>query len=222
MLRRFLFSIGLVAAAMSVVLSIAPSALTGTNVKKPVKRVAPNRVVDLDNTGALTASVFVTNKGPIPACTDLTGQTCTIEDQTWVFVRVANGLPLVPELGTFHSRETLRNAFVVTGVDWSFVIDGRRYPAFDFSTTPPPNASPVSWAGRWPSTVTCQPGATPPCGLVGDPTVIPGETTTVVYGGWAHGSNEPNGTYIFTFTIHGTVNGQPATLTATSVPIVMT
>jgi hypothetical protein len=51
---------------------------------------------------------------------------------------------------------------------------------------------------------------------------IPGEEVVVHYVGWAHGSDEPNGTYVFTFTIHGTLNGTPVVLRASSPPIVMT
>jgi transposase len=34
-----------------------------------------------------------------------------------------------------------------------------------------------------------------------------GENTSILYTGWAHWNAEPNGTYVFRFTIHGTLNG---------------
>jgi len=61
-----------------------------------------------------------------------------------------------------------------------------------------------------------------PCDVVGNPAVLPGEDTAVLYYGWAHGSTEPNGTYVFKYTIHGTFNGTPTDLTTQSAPIQMT
>jgi hypothetical protein len=55
-----------------------------------------------------------------------------------------------------------------------------------------------------------------------NPAVLPGEEASVFWTGWGHGDAEPNGTYIFKFTIHGTLNGTPVTLTASAPPIVMT
>jgi len=70
--------------------------------------------------------------------------------------------------------------------------------------------------------VTCQPGAPPdPCNEIHSPAVIPGENTSILYAGWAHGADEPSGTYVFRFTIHGTLNGNPVDLTADSSPIQM-
>jgi hypothetical protein len=62
----------------------------------------------------------------------------------------------------------------------------------------------------------------PPCTVVGSPAVLPGENTAVVYLGWIHATGEANGTYVFKFTIHGTLNGTPVDLRASSPPIVMT
>lgn len=39
---------------------------------------------------------------------------------------------------------------------------------------------------------------------------------------WAHGNTEPNGIYVFEFTVHGTLNGTPVDLRASSPPVVMT
>jgi hypothetical protein len=62
----------------------------------------------------------------------------------------------------------------------------------------------------------------PPCGLVGSPAILPGENTAAVYTGWIHAVGEPNGKYVFRYTVHGTLNGTPVDLTASSPPIVMT
>ena len=82
-------------------------------------------------------------------------------------------------------------------------------------------------SGHWPSTVTCADvNSADPCNVVGSPAVVPGETAVVLYVGWAHASGapdyEPNGTYVFRFTIHGTVGGTPVDLTADSPKIKMT
>ena len=42
------------------------------------------------------------------------------------------------------------------------------------------------------------------------------------YTGWIHAVGEPNGKYVFRYTVHGTLNGTPVDLTASSPPIVMT
>jgi hypothetical protein len=39
---------------------------------------------------------------------------------------------------------------------------------------------------------------------------------------WFHGSDEPTGSYVFRFTLHGTLNGAPVDLTASSKSIQMT
>jgi hypothetical protein len=45
--------------------------------------------------------------------------------------------------------------------------------------------------------------------VVLNPAVLPGENTSIVYTGWIHGSTEPKGTYVFRYTIHGWLNGDP-------------
>jgi hypothetical protein len=121
---------------------------------------------------------------------------------------------------TFGSRMTLPNAFVVTSIDEKVFVDGVEYGNHTY--TPPPDADAPGRAGRWPATVTCPPGTQPPCTTIGSPAVIAGENTVIFYPIWAHGSGEPNGTYIFRYTVHGTYNGTPVDLTATSPPIEMT
>jgi hypothetical protein len=55
-----------------------------------------------------------------------------------------------------------------------------------------------------------------------DPAVLPTENTIADYIGWTHGVGEPNGSYVFRFTVRGTLNGEPAEVTATSQKISMT
>jgi hypothetical protein len=80
-----------------------------------------------------------------------------------------------------------------------------------------------SCAGHWPTTVRCQLGAPPdPCNEIHNPAVVPGEVASVLYAGWSHGVDEPDGTYVFKHTIHGSLNGTAVALTASSPPISMT
>ena len=97
---------------------------------------------------------------------------------------------------------TLPNAFVVDNIQQKVFVDGAEIS--DATFTPPPNVTPfATWAGRWVSTVTCDPGTPPPCTVVGKPAVIPEENTAVANPGWVHGAGEPNGTYVFRYTLHG-------------------
>jgi hypothetical protein len=78
-------------------------------------------------------------------------------------------------------------------------------------------------SGHWPATVRCPPPPNgDPCNVVDNPAVVPGEITEVVFAGWGHRADEPNGTYVFNFTVHGTLNGTPLDLHASSRPIEMT
>jgi hypothetical protein len=167
----------------------------------------------------LFAYVVATNRGPLPACLQ-DGSNCTPTNTVWHFIHVMNGNQLT-NLNGGTSRATVPNAFVVSSVDWSIFVNGVEWLVPD-PFTPPPNAFFRSYSGHWPSTVTCAPGVPPPCGVVGNPAVVPGENTAVVYVGWAHGDGEPNGTYVFRYTVHGTLNGDPVDLTASSPPIQMT
>jgi hypothetical protein len=167
----------------------------------------------------LFAYVVATNRGPLPACLQ-DGSNCTPTNTVWHFIHVVNGNQLT-NLNGGTSRATMPNSFVVTSVDVTIFVNGVE--TFDpYSLTPPPNAFLRSYSGHWPATVTCAPGTPPPCGLVGDPAVIPGENTAITYSGWIHGDEEPNGTYVFRYTLHGTLNGDPVDLTASSPPIQMT
>lgn len=165
----------------------------------------------------LSAYVVATNVGPLPPCS---GPDCSEANTVWYFIHVVNGNRLTNmERGT--NRATVPNSFVVSSVDWRIFVNGAEVPAFDTTFTPPPNANFRSYSGHWPSTVTCPSDGTA-CNVVGSPAVVPGENTAVLYAGWIHGSTEPNGTYVFKYTIHGTLNGSPVDLTASSPPIQMT
>jgi hypothetical protein len=139
----------------------------------------------------------------------------------WFYIYVANGND-VTNFGGGSNRTTLPNSFVVDSVEWHAFVDGVPYTAFDTTFTPPPNAFVRSWSGHWPSTLTCGTPAPDPCTNMLRPAVIPGENVAVTYVGWAHGDEEPNGTYVFEFVIHGSLNGDPVDLTARSKPIEMT
>lgn len=169
-------------------------------------------------TNGLFAYVVPTNPGPLPPCTG--NGDCTATNTVWHFIHVVNANRLTNlEAGT--NRATVPNAFVVGSVEWKIFIDGVEHPEFAATFTPPPNANLRSWSGRWPSTVTC-PTDGSACNVVGNPAVVPGENTVALYSGWVHGNSEPNGTYVFKYTIHGALNGTPVDLTASSPPIQMT
>lgn len=167
----------------------------------------------------LFAFVVPTNRGPLPPCS-ADGSGCTAANRVWHFIHVVNANQLTNFLAGGTTRATLPNAFTVSSVDQTIFVDGvETFSGFTF--TPPPEPSLRLWSGHWPSTVTC-PSAGTPCNMVGSPAVVPGENAVVLYSGWTHGVGEPNGTYVFRLTVHGTMNGTPVDLTASSPPILMT
>jgi hypothetical protein len=159
-----------------------------------------------DTANGLFLSVVPTTRGPLH-----------VGDIVRHFLYVANTHRLSEFTGA-STRATLPNAYVVNTVDETIFVDGVQ--VFTSTETPPPNADPLSWSGHWPSTVTC-PEGTDPCNVVGSPAVVPLENTAVLYTGWAHGADEPDGTYTFRYTVQGTLNGTPVNLTADSPPIKM-
>jgi len=169
-------------------------------------------------TNGLFAYVATTNPGPLPPCTG--DGDCTAANTVWDFIHVVNANHLTNRL-TGGNRATWPNTFAVSSVDEKIFVDGVDQTQFDFTSTPPPNAIFRFWSGHWPATVTCPADGTA-CNIVGSPAVLPGENTAAFYTGWIHGSTEPNGTYVFKYTIHGTLNGNPVDLTASSPPIQMT
>lgn len=166
----------------------------------------------------LFAYVVPTSAGPLPPCSG----DCTSANNVFDFIRVLNTNRLTNlEVGT--NRATVPNAYVIGSIDERVFVDGAEHPEFGATWTPPPNISPsfLPYAGHWVSTTTCPPEG-PPCDVAGSPAILPGENTTALYVGWSHGAGEPNGTYVFRFTIHGTLNGAPVDLSASSPPIEMT
>jgi hypothetical protein len=194
---RLAFGAALLAAAVAAVLVVLPAAAKGTGTR-------------------LDAKVVATNPGPLPACS---GSDCTPTNTVRYFIHIENG-NAPTNLGGF-TRADIPNSFVVNSIDQAVFVDGVQDHDFDFSYTPPPNPSYQPYSGHWLVTATCPPEG-PPCNVVGSPAVLPGEEAAVFYTGWAHGNTEPNGTYVFKFTVHGTLNGTPVDLRASSPPIVMT
>jgi hypothetical protein len=164
----------------------------------------------------LSVDVVATNRGPLPACS---GPDCTPTNAVGHFVYIDNKNQLT-NLGG-RTRENVPNAFVINSVESTISVDG--VDTFHSTMTPPPNSGDFSfWAGHWPSTVSCPPGGPPPCGVVGNPAILPGENTVAVYTGWTHAVGEPNGKYVFRYTVHGALNGTPVDLEASSKAILMT
>jgi hypothetical protein len=165
----------------------------------------------------LFAFVVPTTRGPLPACSP-DGSDCTNTNAVRNYIYIVNANRLMNLGGT---RATMPNAFVVSSVDSAIFANGVHLPEFDATLTPPPNAFFGSLSGNWPSTVTCPPSG-PPCDVVGSPAVDPGENTTILHTNWFHANNEPNGAYVFKFTVHGTLNGTSVDLQANSPTISMT
>jgi hypothetical protein len=198
--RRVTFATALIAAVAAVSLLVVPGAIQGATTGN-----------------GLSAYVVPTNRGPLPPCS---GADCTAANTVWHFIHVVNTNALTNRL-TGLNRAAWPNSFAVSSIDEQIFVNGVDQTQFDFTMTPPPNAFLRSWSGHWPSTVTCPSDGTA-CDVVLNPAVLPGENTAIVYTGWIHGSTEPNGTYVFRYTIHGSLNGDPVDLTASSPPISMT
>jgi hypothetical protein len=167
----------------------------------------------------LQLTVRVTNPGPLSPCTT----TCTLAatEQLLLFVHDANPLANFGGPTGSPNRDTVPNTYVVSSVDETVTVNGAPYGGV-FTVTPPPGTNFAPWSGHWVSTVVCTPATGPaPCTTVQSPAVLPGETTAVVFESWAHGSTDLNGTYVFTFTVHGTLNGRSISLTSKSPSIVM-
>lgn len=148
-----------------------------------------------------------------------TGGPLTTGGVVWNFIYVSNENPLTSANdGQFRARDTLHNAFVVESVELHIFVDGAEY--FSGTFYPPPNEYPRSWAGHWPSTLKCPDIGS--CNVIGSPAVVPGERAAVLFAGWGHAAGEPNGKYVFKYTVHGTLNGIPVEVTARSQPISMT
>jgi hypothetical protein len=201
-LRRFAVGLSLVA-AVAAALVFVPAAMESTS------------------GNGLFSYVRAGTRGPLVTCNQ-DGSNCGQPNTVWQYIYVGN-LNQISNLAGATTRETLPNSFVVESVSQAIYIDGVRHPEFDATYTPAPSPFIRSWSGHWPTTVKCQPGAPPdPCNEIHNPAVIAGENTSILYVGWAHGANEPDGTYVFKYTIHGTLNSAPVDLAASSPPIEMT
>jgi hypothetical protein len=201
--RRLVLAAVLSAAVAAIALAFVPAAIEGTS-----------------NRHDLSAFVVVTQRGPLPRCSD-DGSDCTAANIVWWFIHIVNGNRLSnfpPTNGS--TRANTPNAFLVSSVDETTFINGVEYG--HGTLTPPPNLTGrFGTAGHWPETVTCgQPGAfTTPCNVVTSPAVVPGENTVIFYEGWFHGQSDPGGIVVTQFTVHGTLNGAPVDVTASSPPI---
>jgi hypothetical protein len=164
---------------------------------------------------SLQASIGTTNRGPLHLCAGIGDAGCV----AWHFLYIKNKNDLTDTVSSpsqFRARSFVENAFVVSSVDEAIFVDGEHYQDNTFPA--PPNTT--FFTGSWPSTVTC-PGP-PPCNTILSPAILPGEKTAIVYVGWAHVTGEPNGKYVFRYTVHGTLNGQPVDVTTSTPAITMT
>jgi hypothetical protein len=149
-------------------------------------------------TDGLSAYVVANTRGPLPA------------NGVGVrhFVHVINS----NDLGLGSTRQNLANAFVIDSVDLTTFRDGVQV-GDPFMVNAPPTST--FFAARWPTTVT-QPGGVY---SVGKPAIIPGENTVAVFFGQPF---DGPGTYVFKYTLHGTLNGSPVDLSANSPRITAT
>ena len=209
--RRLLAALSFGAVVAALALALVPAAAT---------KDAPN---------GLEARVVLSVKGPLPPCDNGAGA-CTSASRVDYFIYVNNKNQIAgdPATGSFRARFTLENSFVIEYVDETVSVDGVELPGAGGRWTPPPNVTHNgsgaffrNRSGHWPSTVTCA-SDSGRCTEVGSPAVIPGENTVAFYGGWIHDTSEPKGAYVFNYTVHGTFNGTPVDVTATSKAIVMT
>lgn len=199
-LRRSALGALLVAAATGVLMVVLPAAAEGT---------ADNHLV---------VNVVASNPGPLPSCSE-DGSDCTLANTVhdYIYISNTNALPTRLEPGG-TSRTTFPNSFVVNRIDETVFVNG--VDTYDFYYTPPPNTNYAPYVGHWSSTAACPPEG-PPCNVVDSPAVMPGERTAIFWTGWAHGDQEPNGLYVFRYTIHGTLNGTPVEVSGSSAPIRM-
>jgi hypothetical protein len=147
----------------------------------------------------LSAYVDADTRGPVPASSIVRH-----------FVHVINS----NDAGPGGTRQALGNAFVIDSVDLTTFFNGAQV-GDPFTVDAPPNST--LFTGRWPTTVT---GNTVTGFQVGKPAIIPGENTVAVFFG--RPLELGSGKYVFKYTLHGTLNGNPVDLTATSPQILVT
>ena len=168
------------------------------------------------NGRGVSAYVGLSNPGPLHACSTAPSD-CPLDTVTQFFIYTTNSNRPVNWLPREVTRSTIPNAYVVSSIDVTAAVDGAPF-GFAATFTPPPSSSAPAFAGRW--AVSCAPFSSP-CEVT-TPAVLPGETMSPWVSRWIHGADEPDGSYIFTFTLHGTLNGAPLDVTASSKKIVMT
>lgn len=164
----------------------------------------------------ISISIAVTNHGPLSACS---AAPCAPNTLTVFYIFLTNTNPPSQSVGR---RDLIPNAYVVSSVDVLWTVNGS-IPG-TFTIVPPPSSGgtiPFFGFGRWPVEVVPGTCSGDSCSI-GSPAVLPGENIAIFYMGWVHGSDEPNGRYVFTFTVHGTVNGSPLDVVGRSSTIVMT
>ena len=165
-----------------------------------------------DSTNPIQAHVALTNEGPLTDCP--TPLPVPLPDSCvtrfYVFVRNTNE---IDENTKGPGRDMVRGAYVVTSVDLNVAVDGSTTCSLcgHFATLLPPPNSNLGNGANWPMTVRCTPAGS--C-TVGKPAVLPQEHIAIVIYGWAHDVTEPDGAYVFTLTVHGTLDGRPLDATA--------
>jgi hypothetical protein len=146
----------------------------------------------------LSAYVVANTRGPLPA-----------NGIVRHLVHVINSNDFDP--GSLGVRQTLANAFVIDSVELTTFFNGAQV-GDPFSVAAPPTST--DFTGRWPTTVT---GNIDVGFTVGKPAIIPAENTVTFYIGQQF-ELQP-GAFVFKYTLHGTLNGSPVDLRATSPPV---
>ena len=147
----------------------------------------------------LSAYVVANNRGPLPA-----------GGVVRHFVHVINS----NDEGSGGTRQSMAGALVIDSVDLTTFLNGVQV-GDPFTVEAPPTSS--DFTGRWPTTVTGNVNA----GFqVGKPAIIPGENTVAVFFGQP--LDLGSGKYVFNYTLHGTLDGNPVDLSATSPQVTAT
>jgi hypothetical protein len=173
---------------------------------------APSVYVSVGAVGGMAMSIVATNLGPVH-----------VGEGTTLLALIKNSYPVST---TSADRDLMLNSFVVNGVSVLMRVNGINWDTLSFSPPPQDGCSAQDCAAHWPMTVKCS-GSAPwqtPCETLGKPAILPGESAYIFYFEWWHGypPSEPNGKFVFQFTVSGTLNGNSLTLTASSPAITMT
>ena len=173
---------------------------------------ASSAVISVGAVKTVTMKIIATNLGPVHV-----GQGTTL------FALITNSHPVST---TYADRDLMLNSYVVSGVKVAIKVNGALWMSFLLLPPPSDGCSLQDCAAHWPMTVKCagMPPWKTPCQTIGSPAVLPGESTYIFYFAWVHGSppSEPNGKFVFVFTVHGSRNGVSADITASSPTIKMT